>query len=147
MIVSVGLAPASAANQVPFKSHFSGSLALDGVSNIQLTGSGNASKLGNSTNYSAITIVGPASCEGGFAVHGVETLTAADGEQLIWTVDDEACPTATTGIYQISGAFTIVGGTGRFAGATGGGTIDCLGNFGNRTFDFTVTGTVSQPLY
>jgi hypothetical protein len=147
MFVSVGSMPASAADQVPFKSHFSGSLNYDGGANIQLTGAGNAFKLGNSTNSSAITIVGPAACTGGFAVHGVETLTAADGEQLTWTVDDDACPTATPGIYEISAAFTIAGGTGRFAGATGGGTIECLGNFANGTFDFTTTGTISRPLY
>jgi hypothetical protein len=147
MIVSVGLSSASAAGQVPFKAHFAGSLAYDGGANIQLTGAGSASKLGNGTNSSAITIVGPASCAGGFAVHGAETLTAADGEQLTWTVDDQACPTATPGIYEISAPYTVTGGTGRFAGATGGGTIECLGNFGNHTFDFTVTGTISQPLY
>jgi hypothetical protein len=38
----------------------------------------------------------------------------------------------------------VVGGTGRFAGATGQGTIDCLGDFVNGTFDFTVTGTISR---
>ncbi len=32
MLVSVGLSPASAASQVPFKSNFSGSLAYDGGS-------------------------------------------------------------------------------------------------------------------
>jgi len=147
MLASVGLSSASAASQVPFKSHFSGSLVYDGGANIQLVGAGSASKTGASTNNSAITIVGPASCEGGFAVHGVETITSAGGDQLTWTVDDEACPTATPGIYEIAAPYTVTGGTGRFAGATGGGTIECLGNFGNGTFDFTTTGTISQPLY
>ena len=147
MVLSIGLTPASA-EQVKFKSNFSGSLAFDSnTGKIELTGSGNASKLGNSTNFSAIQIVGPASCAGGFAVHGVETLTAADGAQLTWTVDDEACPTATEGIYQISADYVVIGGTGRFAGATGGGRIECLGNFGNGTFVFTTTGTISQPLF
>jgi len=145
MFVSVGSMPASAADQVPFKSHFSGSLNYDGGANIQLTGAGNASKLGNSTNSSAITIVEFAEC-GGFVIHGVETLTAADGDQVTWIIDDVACPTGETDIYEISADFTIVGGTGRFAGATGGGTIECLGNFGNGTFDFTTTGTISRPL-
>jgi hypothetical protein len=145
MLVGVGLSSASAASQVPFKAHFSGSLAFDGVSNIQLAGTGNASHLGRSTNSSAITIVGSASC-GGFAIHGVETLTAADGDHLSWTVDGEACPTATAGVYQISAPYVVTGGTGRFAGATGGGAIVCVGDFGNGTFDFTVTGTISRHL-
>lgn len=146
MILSIGLAPASAAEQVKFKSHFSGSLSYDGGANIQLTGAGTASKLGTSTNSSVITIVGPASCENGFTVHGVETLTAADGDQVTWTVDDEACPTGTPFVYEISANYTVTGGTGRFADATGGGTIECIGDFANGTFDFTTTGTISAPL-
>ncbi len=77
----------------------------------------------------------------------METLTAADGDQVTWTVDDEACPTATPFVYEISAEYTVTGGTGRFAGATGGGTIECLGDFANGTFAFTTTGTISQPLY
>jgi hypothetical protein len=143
-VVSVGLTPASAKEQVPFKAHLSGSLSFTDESHIQLTGTGEASHLGRITNSSTVAIVGPAACEGGFAVQSVETLTAANGDQLTWTVDDEACPTATPGVYRISGAYTVVGGTGRFAGATGQGTIDCLGDFVNGTFDFTVTGTISR---
>jgi hypothetical protein len=47
---------------------------------------------------------------------------------------------------QILAAFTIAGGTERFAGATGGGTIECFGDLVDGTFDFTVTGTISYPL-
>jgi hypothetical protein len=146
MLVSTGLMPASAAEQVKFKGHFSGSLAFDGVSFIQLTGAGNASKLGRSTNSSAVSIVGPAaSCPGGFAIHGEETVTGANGDQITWTIDDDACPTDTPNVYRISATYTVTGGTGRFAGATGQGTIECLGDFANGTFDFTVTGTISRP--
>jgi len=145
IVVSVGLTPASAKEQVPFKAHFSGSLSFTDESHIQLTGTDKgASHLGRSTSSSTVAIVGPSACEGGFAVQSVETLTAANGDQLTWTVDDEACPTATSGVFRIFGAYTVVGGTGRFAGATGQGTIDCLGDFVNRTFDFTVTGTISR---
>ena len=145
MLVSGGLTPASAKEQqVPFKAHFSGDLSFTDASHIQLIGTGDASHLGRSTSNTTIANVGPAACEGGFAVESEETLTAANGDQLRWTVDDEACPTATPMVFRISGAYTVVGGTGRFAGATGQGTIDCLGDFVNGTFDFTVTGTISR---
>jgi hypothetical protein len=147
MVASVGLTPVSAAGQVPFKGQFSGSLSFAGPSTILLNGSGTASKLGNSTNASTVEVVGPAACANGFRVHSVETLTAADGDELTWTVDGDACPTdATLTVFRISGPYTVVGGTGRFAGATGSGTIECLGDFANGRFAFTVTGTVSQPL-
>jgi hypothetical protein len=144
-LVSIGLAQASAAEQVPFSGHFSGSLSFPDPSHIQLTGEGNASQLGHSTNNSSVTALPTTPpCDGGFNILSVETLTAANGDQLSWTVVDAACPIADN-VFQISATFTVTGGTGRFAGATGGGTIECVGDFANGTFDFTVTGAISRP--
>lgn len=145
MVASVGLSPASAAEQVPFTAHYSGSLSFTDPTHIQLTGTGIASKLGQDTNSGRVTILGLADC-GGYIIHGEETLTAANGDQLSWAVDDVACPTDTPGVFRVSATYTITGGTGRFAGVTGQGTVECVGDFVNLTFDITATGTISRPL-
>jgi hypothetical protein len=57
-------------------------------------------------------------------VVGVGTITAANGDIL--TVDYEATaapPDPTTGVIHPRGTYTIAGGTGRFAGASGTGTL------------------------
>jgi hypothetical protein len=91
-------------------------------------------------------IVGPSTCANGFAVQDVETLTStATGDGITFSVDSQACPTATPGVYEIKTPYTVTGGTGRFAGATGQGTADCFGNFNNDTFHYTLQGTISQP--
>jgi hypothetical protein len=146
-LVLVGLRPASAASQVPFRGQFAGSFTFVDASHLQLAGTGTASFLGRATSSGAIAFLGPAAtCAGGFAIHDDETLTSTDdGETVTFSVDSQACPTATPGVYEINTAYTVTGGTGRFAGATGQGTADCFGNFNNDTFHFTMQGTISRP--
>lgn len=65
----------------------------------------------------------------GWFDHGTTTLTAADGDELWMTysgtfqLDAEINPTRSDVVL----SWTITGGTGRFAGATGGGTGTALG--------------------
>ena len=142
----VGLTPASAASQVPFKGHFAGSLTLPDQTDILLAATGTASFLGQATSSGHIVIVGPSTCANGFAVQDTETLTSTDdGDSITFSVNSQACPTSTPGVYEIKTPYTIIGGTGRFAGATGQGTADCFGNFNNDTFRYTMQGTISQP--
>ena len=146
LVATLGLASVSADEMVPHKAKAAGSFIFAGESELELTGSGNAAHLGEITSNGTIAILGPASCEGGFAIHDDQTLTSVDtGEQLIISVDGEACPTATPGVYRILAPFTITGGTGRFVGASGEGTALCFGDFINQTFSFTQQGTVSRP--
>jgi hypothetical protein len=146
VLAGLGLNPASAASQVPFKGTFAGSFTLPDMYHIKLAGTGNASFLGQATSSGEIAVVGPSTCANGFAVQDVETLTSTDdGDQIVFAVNSQACPTATPGVYEINTAYTVTGGTGRFAGATGQGTADCFGNFNNDTFNFIMQGTISRP--
>jgi hypothetical protein len=147
----VGLMPASAASQLPFKGQFAGSFTfVDSGQGLALSGLGTASFLGQATSSGHIVFGAPVTCKlgPGFAVQDSETLTSTDdGDQITFSVDSQACPTTTpnNGIYEINTAYTVTGGTGRFAGASGQGTADCFGNFNNNTFHFTMQGNISQP--
>ena len=148
-IGTIGIAanPASAASthQVPFHASFSGTAAFTSATTALLTGIGHASHLGRSTNVNHITVSGPASCPGGFTNINIETLTAANGDTLVLTGDhDQACPTGPTPSTGLA-IWTVTGGTGRFAGATGRGLSDGGAYFNQGTFSFQLTGTISAP--
>ena len=145
--IGIGANSASAAgDQVPFRASYSGTAAFNSATGTALfTGTGIASYLGRSTNVNHITVSGPASCPGGFANINVETLTAANGDTLVLTgPHDQACPTGPTAVHG-TGDWTVTGGTGRFAGATGHGTFDGGADFNQGTFSFQLTGTISVP--
>lgn len=55
---------------------------------------------------------------------GTATFTAANGDTLTATVEGQATPTTTPGVLSIVEVYTITGGTGRFAGATGSFTLE-----------------------
>ena len=54
---------------------------------------------------------------------GAATFTAANGDTLTATVEGQATLTTTPGVLSIVEVYTITGGTGRFAGATGSFTL------------------------
>jgi hypothetical protein len=58
---------------------------------------------------------------GTILVHGAAVLTAADASRL-FLVYDVSTPFDPSGAIHATGTYTITGGTGRFAGATGSGT-------------------------
>jgi hypothetical protein len=109
-------APAiAAAKQVPFKGRSSGVVTVvgfdpaAGISYTHVAGEGQATHLGHFT-VSADVAVDVATG----MPHGTWTLTAANGDMLFLSMGGHGID-ATHGF----GAFTIVGGTGRFQGATG----------------------------
>jgi hypothetical protein len=53
---------------------------------------------------------------------GAATFTAANGDTLTSTVVGQATPTGATAVSIVE-VYTIIGGTGRFAGATGTFTL------------------------
>ncbi len=111
----VSAAPATTRKPVPFKGQSSGlvtTVGFDPVALIAYThaeGAGQATHLGNFTTsgYVAINFI-PGTVLGTF------TLTAANGDMLFLTMEGGGID-PTHGV----GNFTIVGGTGRFQGATG----------------------------
>lgn len=52
---------------------------------------------------------------------GVYTFTYSGGRSITGTYSGTMVPTASPTVFALDGAFTITGGTGEFAGATGGG--------------------------
>jgi len=74
---------------------------------------------------------------------GQAALTAADGAQLFLTfaVITSAPPDANGLIYP-RGTFTITGGTGRFAGSSGGGTLTAIASVVTFTAQDTLEGTI-----
>jgi hypothetical protein len=139
--IATGADSASAASRsIPFEGSYAG--AFDGAT-LSFNGTGNATHLGRSTNQGYAVITGSdSSCPGGLANTNHETFDAANGDALTIVSSDVACPisqTATRGI----GHWTVTGGTGRFSGATGEGTIDGGADFAQGVFHFQVTGSIS----
>jgi hypothetical protein len=128
---------------VPFSASFSGTVAFTSPTTVAFDGSGQASHMGRSSNDGVAAIIGPPDQAGCIPNANTETLTAANGDQLTIQSDDLACPIASGPILHASGEWTVVDGTGRFAGATGSGTLDGESNFNNGTFQFTLTGSLS----
>jgi hypothetical protein len=76
-----------------------------------------------------------------FITHGQAVLTAADGAQLLVAYDTTSGLPVNQVLYE-SGTFTITGGTGRFDGSTGGGTISAAVNVFTGVASDTLDGTI-----
>ena len=104
------------------------------------TGSGNATQLGLYTmSYQAQvnipTLAGVTSA----------TLVAADGSSLFVEGTGQGTLTATPGIVSIVETYTITGGTGRFAGATGSFMVKRILNRATGVSSGTIRGTIVLP--
>lgn len=132
-----------AANPVPFKLADSGDLGFTSQTSANLTGTGIASHGGIGISAGTINITGPASCAGGFSAKIEGAFTVANGNQIRYTVVQQLCPTSAQGVLAGVGSFTITGGTGRFANATGAGSFSGLGDFGKYKYQCTLDGTIS----
>src|SRR4051794_36787245 len=144
--IGLSASAASAANvQVPFHASYSGRADFTSDTTVLFQGTGIATHLGRSTNEGHILITGPGSgCPGGLANTNIETLTAANGDVLTLTSYDVACPIGQL-VFQGTGHWIVTGGTGRFSGATGQGTIDGGSDFNQHQFHIELTGTISAP--
>jgi len=130
-------------NQVPFKAYFSGSAAFTGPTTAVLNGSGNATYLGNTAYIGNVSDITPT--PNGLTDVLVETLTAANGDTLTILCNQVAIQ-VSPGVFEGADQWTVIGGTGRFAGATGQGTGVTHVNLNNGTFDKQLNGTISAPI-
>ena len=73
---------------------------------------------------------------------GWRTLTAANGDELRFTHVGQSTP-AGPGLVSFVAQMTIVGGTGRFAGATGSAQASGIANLVTRSTSVTFDGTIS----
>ena len=74
---------------------------------------------------------------------GWRTLTAANGDELHLTVSGRNGAGAVGGMVSIDAQFVIVGGTGRFAGATGSGRATGVANLMTRTTTAAMSGSIT----
>jgi hypothetical protein len=129
------------ADESPFQGTFAGHVSFDPAAGGGASdGSGAALHLGQTALHSVITLVPDASvpppC---FHVTHVTTLTAANGDTVTLHVDDITCPITATRFHGV-GSYVVVGGTGRFAGVGGSGTLDSHPDLGTGTFIASLTG-------
>jgi hypothetical protein len=124
LVVSVGASPA-AADTRPFKGRVTAT--WDNIFNglfappANFTGGGLVTHMGNTTQAGWL-VLEPPDADGLFPGYGSVTITAANGDEVTFDYVGLLNPVTGEGI----GTFIITGGTGRFAGATGGGTFDAF---------------------
>jgi hypothetical protein len=142
-LVAMGANAASAAKPaVPFKASVSGSLSPTGPATLALAGTGSASHLGRLKSYTANVVI----TSGTVGVTDVtdtltETLTAVNGDTLTLFCTQTA--TLSAGVYHGVDHWTVIGGTGRFSGATGSGTGDTYVYLSSSTFTKAMTGSIT----
>jgi hypothetical protein len=146
-VILLAFAPQSirAGSQVPFKAGFSTEFesTLDfPFLHVSVTGQGTASHLGKTT---AVTTDQLVNLLDGSAT-ATYTLTGANGDTLVLALNLQV--TEIPGGVSFAGSYTIAGGTDRFAGATGNGSLAGTAIFlgpNNGIGLFSVEGTISSP--
>jgi hypothetical protein len=129
---------------VPFKGRLEGVASITPLAppfvSVLVEGTGNGTHLGRFT-FAFPHLVNTATRTGVGAYHFI----AANGDTLSADVSGLATPTATPGVLSIVETATITGGTGRFAGATGGFTVERLFDTVIGTTAGSYSGTISSP--
>src|SRR5438309_11465014 len=126
VMVLAGFPLVSASHSTPFNGSFSGSFTMASQTAATITGTGQLEHLGTTTFVALATVIGPASCQGGFTATEQDTFIAANGDKLFSPSNDIACLTSAT-TFHFTGSWTITGGTRRFEHSSGTGTVDVTG--------------------
>lgn len=110
------------------------------IMSVTANGSGNATHLGQYTisyevEVNLETLLGVGSAE----------IVAANGDILYATMSGQATPTGTTDVFNVVEEFTITGGTGRFANASGSFTLHREVNITTGVTSGTMNGTITLP--
>lgn len=104
--------------------------------------SGPTDPMGATTAHAVATVNGVSlSCLAGLANTNVVTIAAPDGT-LTLTSQDVGCPTGV-GTFHGTGVYTVTSGTGRYAGASGQGTLDGGADILAGTAHITADGTLT----
>ena len=144
----LALSPAMAADgQVPFEARLAGTAEFTTPTTVEFHAAGHATHVGRFGGSGLALLESPtASCPGGTLgipnVH-TETLTAANGDELVVRMVNIGCPTGPF-TFHGTGHWTVLGGTGRFQNVTGQGTSDGNADFESNTFELTLNGTLSH---
>jgi hypothetical protein len=142
---SVSLA-SIAASAVAAETPFKGTINADETvvpspptASLTRDGTGTATYLGRYTEHIVMTINLPT-----MSSTGTATFTAANGDTLTATVLGQATPTTTPGVLSIVEDYTITGGTGRFADATGTFRLESTVNQATGVSSGTFSGTIDH---
>jgi hypothetical protein len=105
--------------------------------------SNTVSGTGTATHIGRFTIVEPnnsikRNADGSLTITGTAIITAANGDEIHATHSGSVY-FLRIGMVQVNAEFTIMGGTGRFAGATGSFEVQNLTNPGDYTFNGTIS--------
>ncbi|HZM20973.1 MAG TPA: hypothetical protein VFC02_04465 [Anaerolineales bacterium] len=144
LLGSATLVAASARKQLPFKGSIE---ALEThqpnlpIILVAATGSGEATQLGRFAVSYEVEVNVQTGVGSGLSAHFV----AANGDSLFAEGSGQATPTETPGVMKIVEAYTITGGTGRFAGASGTFTVERMVNQATRETSGTMNGTIILP--
>ena len=146
VLVVLGAFPmAMASHSRPFKGSYSGSFAAISATQATITGTGLVEHLGTIKLAGITTVTVSQECKDGRTTIENETFTSANGDAVFSSAMGVACPTSQ-GVFQLTAPFTIIGGTGRFAHASGSGTTQLSVVFTSATTGTTsgtVTGTIT----
>jgi hypothetical protein len=136
-----------AGSQVPFRLTWAADITISPLAPPFVAvfglGAGQALHLGAMAAQSISETVNLATGEGMAAYR----FTAANGDDVLVTFVFVAIPSGPA-TYDIQGVWQVTGGTGRFDGATGGGTYTGLVEFSgpvNAVGHFEAEGTISSP--
>jgi len=137
---------------VPFSATFSGVARFDppaAPTRALFDGSGEATHLGATVNMGVLAplqFVPTPECALGVGIPHthLETLTAANGDQLYLEMIDLACPVDQTFMrFKGTGTWTVVDGSGRFADASGSGTAAGEADFIEGVYEFSLDGRLT----
>lgn len=144
LVVAMAPRQASAAHREPFRASFT--TEFDSVVEfpyaiITVVGEGHALHMGATTASSTDQTVNLITGEG----TATYTLTAANGDTVVLALEFQT--TFVESGVTFEGTYVVIGGTGRFAGATGSGTAGGSATFtgpDNGVGSFEVSGTISR---
>jgi hypothetical protein len=132
---------------VPFRLTDGGAFIFTGEKSANLVGRGLATHMGKIGSGGQFTRGDIDASSGCFAGHIDGEATAANGDTLNYVLEAQFCPDPNGGssptVFNGEGKYEITGGTGRFAKATGRGDFAGLADFGERTYQCLLSGTIS----
>jgi hypothetical protein len=108
---------------------------------VNATGSGEATHLGHYTVTYEVQVDLPSGTGTGLSAH----YGAANGDSLFAEGSGQATPTDTPNVFIVVETYTITGGTGRFAGATGSFTETRRVNIETGVTSGTLDGSIILP--
>ena len=111
-----------------------------GIMFVDATGVGNATHLGLFTYELEAAVSLPS-----LSATASAALIAANGDMIFGEGVGQGTPTSTPGLISIVETYTITGGTGRFAGATGNFTVERLLDRATLVSSGTISGTIVLP--